>query len=227
MRTRYGSPLPGVVAFAFSIAMVAPVLAEGDAALGTGNVNPVVSSAGRTDDAVTFESLDLPPGTQMNPGDGVPTTVDGYTFTPGPNNSSGLNDSHYGNAVAFWGYNGTHVAVFHDDVVMTKEGGGTFDLVSFDFSGFPVGAEVSFTVTGQPGNVVANFDPDGIVDGQGGDVDFQNFVLPPTFVDLTSVTWEHAGAGTVQGLFGLDNIVIGKPVSVDPESWGGVKSGYR
>jgi hypothetical protein len=93
--------------------------------------------------------------------------VDGYTFTPGPNDASGLNDSHFGNAVAFWPYNGTHVAVFHDDVVVTKFGGGTFDFVQF-VAGWIGGFEVPFTVTAQPGGAVANFTPDGLVDGPGG-----------------------------------------------------------
>lgn len=151
--------------------------------------------------------MNLPLGSQIDPPDGVPTTVDGFTFTPGPNNSSGLNDSHYGNAVIFWAYNGTHVMCHHDDVIMTKEDGSAFSLSSFDFAGFP-GGEATFTVTGQPGNIVATFTPDGLVDGIGGVEDFQTFVLPPTFINLTSVTWEHSGPATLQGIFGLDNIMV-------------------
>ena len=172
---------------------------------------------------VSFESLGLPVNTQEDVPDGVAKTVDGFTFTPGPNNDSGLNDSHYGNAVDFWGYNGTHVMSHHDDVVMTRAGG-TFDLLMFDFTGFPMNAEVAFTVTGQPGNIVANFTPDGFCDGLGGRVDFETFVLPANFKNLTSVTWQHFGNGTNQGSFSLDNIVTGGAVPVAEATWGAVKS---
>lgn len=214
------------------IALLGCVVAAGparahDPALGTGDANPVEIGSSRTGDGVTFESLGLPNGDQVDPPDGVATTVDGYTFTPGPNNDSGFNDSHFGNAVTFWPYNGTHVALFHDDVIMTKEGGGPFDLMSFDMAGFPTGNEVTFTVTGQPGNVVATFTPDGVVDGVGGQVDFETFTVPGTFTGLTSVTWEHSGPATLSGLFGLDNIILNKPVSVDSKSWGSVKDDYR
>ena len=113
--------------------------------------NDNVRNAGRTGEVVTFESLNLEPNTILSAPDGVPMTVDGYTFTPGPNDNSGFNDSHFGNAVEFWGYNGTHVMYHHDDVIMTKEGGETFDLISFDFAGFPNDAEVTLTRHGATG----------------------------------------------------------------------------
>ena len=205
-----------------------------DPAVRRGPVPPVRSSSKDHSQTtlvggVTFESLNLPYGSQIDPPDGVPTTVDGFTFTPGPNNNSGLNDSHFGNAVNFWGFNGTHVMDQHDDVIMTKANGSTFSLSSFDFTGFPQGAEVPFTVTGQPGNIVVTFIPDGLVDGSGGVEDFQTFTLPPTFINLTSVTWQHTGPGTIAGIFGLDNIMVdvvqnlppdcSKAVASEPELW--------
>jgi len=220
MKARYG--IPALVAL-----VVAGTAHASDPALGHGAANPVVVEAGRTGDVVTFESLMLPPGTQIDPPDGVATTVDGYTFTPGPNNASGLNDSHFGNAVNFWPYNGTHVALFHDDVVITKDGGGSFDFVQFDFAGWVGGYEVPFTVTAQPGNTVANFTPDGLCDGPGGAVDFETFTLPSGFEGVTSVTIEHSGAGTVSGIFAIDDLVMGKPLPVEAKSWGEVKSDYR
>lgn len=176
---------------------------------------------------VTFESLNLAPNTQIDVPDGVSTTVDGYTFTPGPNNNSGFNDSHFGNAVFFWNSNGTTVMNNHDDVIMTKAGGGSFSLVAFDFSGWPVNYETQFTVTGQPGNVTQTFTPDGIVDGPGGEVDFQTFVLPPSFANVTSVTWEHSGPGALAGIFSLDNIVTDLPTSAGSTSWSRIKRLFR
>ena len=204
--------------------------------LGASPTDPALGSSGTTVNGghfgalsvhVTFESMNIPPGSQIDVPDAVPTSVDGYTFTPGPNNFSGFNDSHFGNAVTFWMWNGTTVMANHDDVIMTKSGGGSFSLVSFDFSGWPLNAEKPFTVTGQPGNVVVTFTPDGIVDGPGGAPDFQTFVLPAGFQNLTSVTWEHSGPETIAGIFGLDNIVTDVPTSSTPSSWSRIKSLFR
>jgi hypothetical protein len=198
-----------------------------DPAMGPGGVVVHGGRYGALSVHVTFESLNLAPNTQINVPDGVATTVDGYTFAPGPNNNSGFNDSHFGNAVDFWPFNGTTVMVNHDDVIMTKAGGGSFSLASFDLAGWPVGFEVPFTVTGQPGNVTQVFTPDGLVDGPGGVADFQTFVLPATFQNVTSVTWEHTGAATIGGIFALDNIVTDVPTSAASRTWSRVKRLFR
>lgn len=170
---------------------------------------------------VDFEDLGVAPGTQLNPPAGVGITSQGFDYTPGPNNASGLNDLHM-SSEGFHPYNGTTVGTTHDDVVLTKNGGGVFSLQQFDMAGWSNGNEVAFSVVGirqaMP-NIVANFAPDGVVDAIGGAVDFQTFVMGPGWANLLSVTWNHSGAGTVQGLFALDNIVVdqaGEPTIPEP-----------
>ena len=182
----------------------------------------IALSAGLSSAAIIdFEDLGVAVGTQLNPASGVGVITGGFNYTPGPNNDSGLNDLHISNQETFLAYNGTTVGGSHDDVVLTKVTGGLFSLQQFDFAGFPTNAEVAFTVTGElfgGGNVVVNFTPDGLVDGgPGGVVDFQTFFLPGTFVNLTSVTWTHTGAGTAQGLFFLDNIGVDGAQAPVPE----------
>lgn len=159
---------------------------------------------------VDFEDLAIPVNGQINPAAGVGIVSQGFNFTPGPNNASGLNDLHiYHPGSSIGPNNGTQVGASHDDVVLTSVSGAAFSLSSFDFAGFPNGNEIAFTVTGSlagGGNIVANFTPDGIVDGVGGRPDFETFALGAGWNNLTSVTWSHTGAGTTQGLFGLDNI---------------------
>ena len=158
---------------------------------------------------VDFEDYGLPPGELIDFGSGETWTSGGFAFTPGPIPDE--NESHVGNAVEFWGYNGTHVGVWHHDMVLTREGGGPFNLESFDFSGFPTDFEVPFTVTAQPGNVVANFSPDGLADGLGGVEDFETFFLPEGFANITSATWVHTGDRTLIGLFAIDNVSVPEP----------------
>jgi len=158
---------------------------------------------------VDFEEYGLPPGEVIDFGSGETWTSGGFAFTPGPIPDD--NESHVGNAVEFWGYNGTHVGVWHHDMILTREGGGSFNLESFDLSGFPTNFEVPFTVPAPPGNVVANFSPDGMVDGLGGVEDFETFFLPAGFANITSATWVHTGGGTLIGLFAIDNISVPAP----------------
>ncbi|MHC5023552.1 MAG: S8 family serine peptidase, partial [Planctomycetota bacterium] len=159
---------------------------------------------------VNFEDLGVAPGTQLNPAAGVGVVSNGFNYDPGPNNDSGLNDLHISNKEAFWSWNNSTIGGSHDDVVLARVDGNFFELKQFDFAGFPDNAEVPFTVTAQPSGQVVNFTPDGITDGDpdgtGGLVDFQTFTPPAGFIG-NSFTWEHYGAGTVAGLFALDNIV--------------------
>ena len=169
---------------------------------------------------INFEEWDLLPGEVTDFGSGETWTSGGFAFTPGPIPDD--NESHVGNAVEFWGYNGTHVGQWHHDMVMTRAGGGLFDLVSFDLSGFPDDHEATFTVTAQPGDVVANFAPDGLVDGSGGVEDFETFILPEGFANITSATWVHTGGDTLLGIFALDNIdaLVAQPGVPTVSEWG-------
>jgi hypothetical protein len=169
---------------------------------------------------ITFEDLGVAPGTQLNPPAGVGVVSGGFNYTPGPNNASGFNDLHMGNALNVFPYNGTTVGVTHDDVVLTQVGGGSFSLQAFDFAGWPNGSEITFTVTGVRADattITQTFTPDGLVDGQGGVPDYQTFAVTGDWTNLVSVTWVHSGPGTTQGLFGLDNIVVNESAEVVPE----------
>jgi hypothetical protein len=158
---------------------------------------------------ITFDDLGVAPGDQLNPAAGVGVVSFGFNYTPGPNNASGFNDLHMDNGL-IGPANGTTIGGSHDDVVLTQVGGGTFSLQGFDFAGF-AGGEVPFTVVGSyfgGGSIIAAFTPDGISDNLGPLVDFQHFTLGPGWSNLTAVTWNHTGAGTVQGAFYLDNIEV-------------------
>lgn len=164
---------------------------------------------------VTFEDLGILPGTQLNAFS--PVVTGGFVYGIGPLNE--FQDLHIGSQ-NFFPYNGTTVGVTHDDAVLTKVGGGTFSLQSFDFAGWPINNEMPFTVTGTffgGGTIVKNFSPDGLVDGPGGVQDFQTFGLSSEWTNLVQVYWVHTGAGTVQGLFGLDNIVVDSSSASVPE----------
>lgn len=163
---------------------------------------------------IDFEDLGVAPGTQFNPAGGVSVLTGGFEYAPGPNDPSGLNDLHIINEEIGLGHpsNGTTVGVSHDDVVLTKIGGGAFNLASFDFAGWTVNKEKRFQVTGEymgGGTVSVVLDPDGICDGTGGAADFQTFFMDASWTNLVKVTWDHTGSETVQGLFGLDNINTG------------------
>jgi len=158
---------------------------------------------------IDFEDFGVTVGTQFDPDDGVGITTQGvWTYTPGPNNDSGFNDLHIAwDSPPTAPSNGSTIGGTHDDVILSRTDGQPFSLISFDFAGFTPGGEVPFTVIANTGSI-ANFTPDGIVDGVGGAIDFENFVLPAGFTNITSVIWNHTGSGTIAGIFALDNIVV-------------------
>lgn len=103
----------------------------------------------------------------------------------------------------------------HSDVTMTKVGGGTFDLDSFDiggsFSGFPVRWANQITATGNlsgGGTVVQ------VVDLPDSPALYSAFTLPSTWNVLTSVvfhaTLDSAGSSSPSNNyeFTLDNIAV-------------------
>lgn len=102
-------------------------------------------------------------------------------------------------------------------ITMTKAGGGSFSLTSL------FGAEVFASVTpGFPnadilnvvgtksggGTVSAFFTLDGVIDGPGGDDDFEGFTLPATFTDLVSVVFSGSLFTGAPGGISLDDIVV-------------------
>jgi PEP-CTERM motif len=110
-----------------------------------------------------------------------------------------------------------------EPVTMTKIGGGTFSLTSFDGAetfinsaaaatgGYPNAAfiRVVGNLSGG-GTVVANFQLDGVKDGNGGVADFQHFVFGPGWTNLTSAVWSGGIPGTAatNASMSFDNIVV-------------------
>jgi hypothetical protein len=179
---------------------------------------------------VDFEDLGVMYGKRLDilPA-GTAVTTGGFLFTPGPINNFGpidnrFNDLHISNQFPGDSFNGTTVGITHDDLIMTKVGGGTFSLQSFDFAGFPLNKEVPFLVTGavlgDPTPIIQTFTPNGLVDGNAvpAVADFQTFYLDNNWTNLKSVTWKHTGSGTDRGLFALDNLVVDKPMTVPEPS---------
>jgi len=179
---------------------------------------------------ITFEDLGVAPGTSLDTADGVGVTSFGFDYTPGPvfydyptaiGTTVSFNDLHMVNGYSGDPWNGTTNGLTHDDVVLTKSGGGTFSLQAFDFAGSicqnTCTSEPNFTVIGHyigGGAITTVLTPDGIpYDGLGGNQDFQTFTLGgPSWTNLVSVQWVYTGLGTNYGYFSLDNIVVDAPV---------------
>jgi hypothetical protein len=96
-------------------------------------------------------------------------------------------------------------------ISVQQSGGGSFSLLRFDLaeghSERPLIWAESVVVTGYlsgGGTVSTSVVPDFIQDGPGGAADFQTFVLPASFTNLTKV--EFAGAGPSLNYYTLDNI---------------------
>ena len=98
---------------------------------------------------------------------------------------------------------------------MTRVGSGTFSLHSLDVGEFWAGSvpahpdAETLVMTGikQNGQTVSHtLTLDGLHDGVGGVADFQHFVLPATFVDLTSVIFTGQRAGGQDGGLAVDNL---------------------
>lgn len=185
---------------------------------------------------VDFEDLGVNPNEPRTTMNGYGVISRGFHYIPGPliANLSNSDDLHIvnGDASFLSPYNGTTVGVTHDDVILTKVGGGAFSLQSFDFAGARTDKEVSFTVTGDrdgfpaitqtfnligPGCLVGCL-VDGKVDGIGGAADFQTFYLNSDWTNLKSVTWTHLGYGTADGRYALDNMVVDQPKTIPEPS---------
>ena len=137
-------------------------------------------------------------------------TSDGFQFTEATGISLGICDDSAGDAA-----NGSNYLTefFNLAITMMPVGGGTFSLNSLDASrlhtGFvfdPTKLRITGNLSGG-GTVIAVFALDDVADGPGGEADFQNFVLPSTFVNLTSVRF--LGFDTAPAAYSaLDNIVV-------------------
>jgi len=163
---------------------------------------------------VDFEDLGFAPGERTDPPDFVGINSNGFSFTPTGNTS--FSDVHVGNSIGGgWAYNGTTVLASHDEILMQALDESTFSLLSFDFSGFAPNTEVPFSVVASNG-VTQHFTPDGLVDGQGGNPDFETFSLDSSFSNISSVLFRHTGPGTNWGTFTIDNLTVGSATSTVP-----------
>jgi hypothetical protein len=110
-------------------------------------------------------------------------------------------------------------------ITMERVGGGTFSLHSLDAGEFYAvpgnerpDAETITIVGHQPGGTMVShtITLDGIHDGAGGVADYQHFVLPATFVNLTSVVFTGLRAGNLSGGIALDNFQYTLPSPETP-----------
>jgi len=155
---------------------------------------------------IDFEDLGFAPGERTDPPDFSSINSGGFSFTPTGNTSFG--DVHAGNSIlGGWAYNGTTVLAGHDEILMQALDESTFSLVQFDLSGFAPNTEVPFSVVASNG-VTQHFTPDGLVDGPGGNPDFETFSLNSDFSNVSSVLFIHTGAGSNWGTFTIDNLAI-------------------
>ncbi len=170
---------------------------------------------------VTFDAV---------PGVGNPTlttlTTEGFTFTSGHFHAMG---SPAGTAFGGAADNGTiyiseEAGPLGLPITMAAAGGQPFSLISFDGTepwidaaaaaagGFPNANYINVVGNLSGGGAVnAQFALDGIVDGAGGAADFQTFVLPGTFANLTSVIFSGALVTGGPGGMSLDNIAATIP----------------
>jgi hypothetical protein len=99
-------------------------------------------------------------------------------------------------------------------ITLRRLDGAPFSLLSLDASEFyapdsPYRPNANYVlVTGytHDGVLTHSLDLDGIADGVGGEHDFQHFVLPSSFVGLTSVTFTGLRDNGADGGLALDNI---------------------
>jgi hypothetical protein len=152
-------------------------------------------------------------------------TSDGFQFTgSGPVDAMTLCDDSSGYAS-----NGSNFLseIWNFSIIMTAVDASTFSLDSLDATrlhqGYvfdPTELRITGTLSGG-GTVSATFALDDVADGVGGAADFESFILPSTFVDLTSVRFvgfnTTAGSGFGQSAYSaLDNIVVNEAPVPEP-----------
>lgn len=159
------------------------------------------------------------------PGEGIITG--GFGFQPVLVPDSGNNHLHITNDETGRASNGTFHGGTHGDARLIAPEGVTFDAFQFDYAGHQQDGEFDFDVTGTFANsttTTQTFSPDGIVDGAGGDLDFQTFELNNTFRNLVSLEWSYDVSQQVEEIrqFTVDNIVIPEPSTLSVLLLGGV-----
>ncbi len=111
-------------------------------------------------------------------------------------------------------------------ITMSREGSGTFALLSLDageffLSNLSTSPAQWIELTGHQdggGVVTHSIFVDGLRDGHDGIVDFEHFVLPPTFVNLRSVVFTGWRDGGAEGDISFDNLEyqLDSPETIPP-----------
>ncbi len=165
---------------------------------------------------IDFEDLGVPPGAQISPRP-VSVTSESFRFDFGAESSAnGWDHLHVGSPTLFWAYNGTTVLTPHYDVNFRRSDSDLFSLGSMDLAGSS-GAEGSIRVTGTFADfstISRTFLLDGIVDGRGGEIDFETVKFGFNWTNLVSVEIFNTDPNAFQGNFSVDNI---NPVLNVPE----------
>lgn len=108
-------------------------------------------------------------------------------------------------------------------ITMARVSGAPFSLLSFEGAedfvapqiNYPIADFIDVLGTRAGGETVsASFALDGLRDGVGGIPDFQNFALPDTFLNVSSVVFSGRRANGGAGAIALDNIRVGSAVNV-------------
>lgn len=158
---------------------------------------------------IDFEDLGLAPGNTLHPADNATVASGGFDFTNGTLVSH--LDIHFGHDTGIT-IGPTTELTGHEEVIMTKNGGGTFTLVSFDWGSWYDEAS-HFEVDGQlfgGGTVSQQFFPDQDL------TTFETFFLNSSFTNLTSVMWQHYDGN--QGVQNLDSIFVSNGLAVPEPS---------
>lgn len=117
--------------------------------------------------------------------------------------------------------------VFSQSFTMSQAGGASFDLFSIDLAELFRNGDFAESANATRVNLVGNLLGggtiaatmllDGFNDGTALGFDFQTFILPSTFVNLTSVVLSGAGSsgfgGTTFNIFAIDNVNAVSPVA--------------
>jgi hypothetical protein len=169
--------------------------------------------------AVTLDFEIVPTPTSPGP----VLTTQGFTFQAG-GDAAGLvtadgttpggasNGSNYLFAIAEAGTgSGSRPVVLTEGT--SSEPGLPFTLVSFDATELLVatpGDAVRVAAGDADGNLIADhtFAFDGVIDGPGGEPDFQTFLLPAGFENVSFVTFLGVDLGSGSDFFAIDNLVV-------------------
>lgn len=148
---------------------------------------------------IDFEDLGVVSGGQYNSLDHEVITSGGYDFVNGP--SSTFPDLHFPNDNPRTFESSTEL-LSHGDVIMSRSGGGSFSLDSFDF-GAIFGEVATFSVVA---NLLGGGSATEIFYLDGDSTTSEFFTLNASFNNIVSAEWLMVGG--VGGLFNLDNISV-------------------